>query len=319
MKIVRTVIWASLLAFGASTARAQVLDPVDTLPVSMQAQIGGTTEVSCHGTASIPFTPASGPTTQLKCGDWVTIIGGHGDSYVVRTENNSTGYVPSTMFPTSPCRQTNFRVAWFNQQWMPKFKSMTKDDAEKFIDELYLKATPDDISVAYNCVDEAIGREETDGGINGYLGNFDLSQQSQTYDSDQKSKMMDFTATLHDEALALEFIERVGGAQLASSNRSYEELVARYNDLVNKYSDLVDFADQKMRELNSVSRPAAQPQIATWRRVLAGALQGMASYTPPKHLVCDTNGNVSLLGDTTQSDYIYMSGNLTSHTECQEQ
>jgi hypothetical protein len=319
MKTRHMLLLSFLLVLVTVTAHAQVLDPVDTLPVSMQVQVGTTTEIKCLGVTSIRFTPTSGSSTQLKCGDWVTIIGAHGDSYVVRTENNSTGYVPATVFPTDPCAQTTFRITWFNKQWMPKFKSMTKDDAEKFIDDLYLKATPDDILVAYRCVDEAMGREEAVGGINGYLGNFDLSQQSQTYNSDQKSKMMDFTTTLYDQSSALEFIERVSGAQLASGNRNYQELVARYNDLVNKYGDLVEFADQKMRELNSVSQPAAQPQTSTWRRVLAGALQGMASYTPPKHIVCDTNGNVSLFGDTTQPGWLYMNGNLNSHTECREQ
>ena len=319
MKTVHILLLALLLALVTASAQAQASDPISTLPVSMQAQVGITTETKCSGNTSIPFTPVFGSSTQLKCGDWVTIIGAHGDLYIVRTENNSTGYVPATAFPTDPCAQTNFRIRWFNRQWMPKFKSMSQDEAERFIDELYLKATPEDISVAYHCVNEAMDREETVGGVNGYLANFDLTQQSQTYNSDEKNKMMGFTTTLNDEASALEFIERITAAQLASSDQTYEELVSRYNRLVDKYSDLVEFAGQKVRELNNVSQSAAQPQTSTWRRAVAGTLQGIASYTPPKHIVCRTNANVSLFGDATQPDYIYMNGSLTSHTECQEQ
>jgi hypothetical protein len=319
MKTRHTFILGSLLALGGSTVRAQVLDQVDTIPVSMQTRIGTTTEITCRGSQAIPFTPISGSTTQLKCGDWVTILGAHGSSYVVRTENDSTGYLPAVVLPTDPCAQTNFRIAWFNRQWMPKFKSMSKDEATKLIDELYMKATPDDISAAYGCMDQAMHQAENLGGYNGYLSNFDLGQQSQTYTSDQKNRMMDFAGALYNQIAALNFVNDISEAHFADGDRRYGELVQQYNNLVNKYNDLIVFADQKMRDLNSVSPPAAQPQTSAWRRILAGALQGIATYTPPKHIVCDTNGNISLFGDASQPGYIYMNGNLNSHTDCREQ
>ena len=320
MKTMHAVVVGSLLILAGGTARAQILDQVDTLPVSMQAQIGITTEIKCQEAQSIPFVPISGSTTQLKCGDWVTILGAHGSSYAVRTENGSTGYLPATVLPTAPCAQTNFRIAWFNRQWMPKFKSMSKDEATKLIDELYLKATPDDISVAYSCVNQAMSRQEDIGGYNGYLSNFDLSQQSQTYSSDEKNRMMNFAEALNNEITALRFIGYIKDAWRADDDQKYGELAGRYNALVDKYNNLSSFVDQKMRDLNSVSPPAtAQTQTPTWRRILAGTLQGIASYTPPKHIVCDTNGDISLFGDTTQPGYIYMNGNLNSHTECREQ
>jgi len=319
MKTMHAVVLGSLLVLAGGTARAQILDQVETLPISMQAQIGITTEIKCQEAQSIPFTLVSGSTTQLKCGDWVTILGAHGSSYAVRTENGSTGYLPATVLPTAPCAQTNFRIAWFNRQWMPKFKSMSKEEANKFIKELYLKATSEDISVAYGCASQAMSQQDDLGGYNGYLSNFDLSQQSQTYSSDQKNRMMDFTEALYNQVAALNFMQDITEAHFADDDRRYNQLVDQYNTLVNKHNDLIAFVDQKMRDLNSVSSPAAQPQTSTWRRILAGTLQGIASYTPPKHIVCDTNGNISLFGDATQPGYIYMNGNLDSHTDCREQ
>jgi hypothetical protein len=320
MNTVHAVVLGSLLILAGGSARAQILDQVDTLPVSIQARIGTTTEIKCQEAQSIPFTPVSGSTTQLKCGDWFTILGAHGSSYVVRAENGSVGYLLATALPTDPCAQTNFRVAWFDRQWMPKFKSMSKEEANKFIKELYLKATSEDISVAYSCASQAMSEQNDLGGLNGYLSNFDLSQRSQTYSSDEKNKMMDFAAALNDEITALRFIGYIKDAWRADDGQKYSELGDRYNALVDKYNNLSSFVDQRMRDLNSVSPPAtAQTQTPTWRRILAGTLQGIASYTPPKHIVCDTNGDISLFGDATQPGYIYMNGNLNSHTDCREQ
>lgn len=321
MKIFQNLVLLLLAVFATSAARGQVLDPVDTLPVSMQAQVGTTTAISCQKAQSVPFTSTSGTSGQLKCGDWFTILGAHENSYAIRTESGLTGYVPATAVPaTGPCAQTNFRIAWFNHQWMPKFKSMSRDDAEKFIDGLYLKATPDDISVAYRCVEQAMGSQENTGGYNGYLSNFDLSEQSQTYSSEQKQQMTDFTVALHDEAAALQFLNRISAAQLQDDDRRYGELVIQYNSLVDRHNELIRFADQEMLDLKKASPPQARSQPPAWRRILAGALQGMASYSPPRRLVCRTTGNVSVLGDTPETgDYIYLSGDLTSRTECEQQ
>jgi hypothetical protein len=321
MKTMHAVVLGSLLIIAGGAARAQILDQVDTLPVSMQARIGTTTEIKCEEGQSIPFTPISGSTAQLKCGNWVTILGAHGSSYVVRAENGSKGYLLATSLPTPPCAQTNFRVAWFNRQWMPKFKSMSKEEANKFINELYLKATSEDISVAYRCASQAMSEQDDLGGLNGYLSKFDLSQGSQTYRSDEKDRMMDFAAALNNEITALRFIGYIKDAWRADDDQKYSELADRYNALVDKYNNLSSFVDQRMRDLNSVSPSAtAQTQAPTpaWRRILAGTLQGIASYTPPKHISCDTTGNISLFGDATQTGYIYVNGNLNSHTDCRE-
>lgn len=321
MKAVQTFLFFFLATLAGSATHAQVLDPVDTLPVSVQAQVGITTAISCQKALSVPFTSTSGSSGQLKCGDWVTILGAHGSSYAIRTENGLVGYVPATAVPPAgPCAQTRFRIAWFNRQWMPKYESMSKDDAEKLIDGLYLTATPEDISVAYRCAEQAIGGEENGGGFNGYLSNFNLSEQSQTYSSEQKQQMMDFTIALHDEAAALQFLDRISAAQLQDDRRKYSELVNRYNSLVDKHNDLIMFADQQMLELRNASLKQSQSQPPAWRRILAGALQGIASYSPPKRLVCRTTGSVSMLGDTPDiGDYTYLSGDLTSRTECEQQ
>ncbi len=321
MKTMRTAVLASLLAFAGGTAGGQALNQVDSLPISMQAQIGSTTEIKCQGTPSIPFTPTSGATTQLKCGDWVTILGAHGSSYVVRTDNNSTGYLPATVLPTDPCWQTRFRSVQFRNQWMPKFKSMNKDEFWKFKNELYLKVTQDDVSVAYKCLSQSMDQEEGVGGMNEYMNALKiLDTQPQTLSSDARERLMKFTDALDFQVDALNLLDDANTAQVFDSGRRYDELVDRYNALVDKHNDLISFVDQKMRDLNSVSPPAtAQTQTPTWRRILAGTLQGIASYTPPKHIVCDTNGDISLFGDATQPGYIYLNGNLNSHTDCREQ
>jgi hypothetical protein len=318
-KTIHAVVLGSLLILAEGVARAQILDQADTIPISMQARIGTTTEIKCQEAQSIPFAPISGSTTQLKCGDWVTILGAHGNSYAVRTENGSTGYLPATVLPTAPCAQTKFRVAWFDRQWMPKFKSMSKEEANRFIKALYLNATSEDISVAYGCVSQAMSQQEDLGGFNGYLSNFDLGQGLQQYSSDEKNKMMNFAAALNNEITALRFIGYIKDAWRADDDQKYGELADRYNTLVDKYNNLSSFVDQKMHDFNSVSPPAtAQTQNPTWRRILAGTLQGIASYTPPKHIICNTNGDISLFGAATGPGYILFNGNLNSHTECRE-
>jgi hypothetical protein len=320
MKTMRTAVLASLLAFTGGTAWGQALDQVDTLPISMQAQIGSTTEIKCQGTPSIPFTPTSGSTTQLKCGDWVTILGAHESSYVVRTNDNSTGYLPATALPTDPCWQTRFRSLQFRKQWMPKFKSMNKDEFWQFRNQLYLKVTQDDISVAYKCLSQSMDREEGVGGMNEYMNSLNiLDTQPQTLSSDARWRLIKFTEALDFQVDALNLLDDANTAQNFDYARRYDELVDRYNALVDKHNGLISFVDQKMRDLNSVSPPAPQTQTSTWRRILAGTLQGIASYTPPKHIVCDTNGDISLHGDALQPGYVYLNGNLNSHTECREQ
>lgn len=318
MRVRHTLVFAALLVLGGGVAHAQEFDPVDSLPISMQAQIGTETQVKCQTAAQlIPFTPVSGSATQLKCGDWVGIIGGHGNSYVVRTDDGSEGYVPAAVFPTDPCVRTNFRAVWFRNKWMPKFNSLTKDEASKLLDEVYLKATPADVSAAYRCLDQAMDQESSLGSYNGFMSHFTFDQKPQTFSFDERMEMIRFADALRYHITALEFLNQIAGAKYIDSDRRYTELVNRYNRLVDKYNDLATFVERKMRDLNSTSPRETQP--SAWRRILAGAMQGLASYTPPKHIVCHTNGDVTLFGNVSGAGYIDADGWVDSHTDCREQ
>src|SRR5215472_16384471 len=125
MKAIHAFTLTCFLAFMVPPSHAQGVDRADSLPIAMQAQMGNTVEIHCAGPTVIPFTPVSGPTKQLKCGDSVTVAAAHGDSYLVRTQDGSSGYVEVALLPTDPCVQTRYRSAQIRKQWAPKIATMS--------------------------------------------------------------------------------------------------------------------------------------------------------------------------------------------------
>jgi hypothetical protein len=47
-------------------------------------------------------------------------------------------------------------------------------------------------------------------------------------------------------------------------------------------------------------------------------LQGVANFTPPKHLVCDTKIDLSRYENPFQPSFIYLKGGASSLFDCQE-
>ena len=312
-----------LLALAAGAAHAQgVARAADSLPTSMQAQIGNTVEIHCLGLSEIPFTPASGSTKTLNCGDSVTIAGVRGDSYFVRTENGSAGYVPMSVLPTDPCLQTKFRSAQLRKQWLPKVGSMSKDEFWKFKNELYLKVTPDDVSAAYKCLSQSMDEQQSAGGMAGYANTlaFDLGGNGRsTPGSDTTGKLMKFTEALDSQVSALALLDDASTAQIFAYAEQHDGLLARYNALVDKHNNFINFVNQRLHDLDGAGPPAAENDASPWRQILAGTLQGIAAFTPPKHLVCSANGDASQqYGDPLQPGYIYLSGSAASNGDCQE-
>lgn len=309
---------ACLLVFAAGLARAQ---SVDTLPLALQAQIGNTVQTRCLGGPTIiPFTPASGSTKQIECGDIVTVAAVHGDSYLVRTENGSTGYIPITQLPTDPCVQTRFRSIQFRKQWVPKVGSFGKDQFWKFKNELYLKVTAEDIAVAYQCLSEAKDEEQSVGGMAGYANMvaFDLGVAPRSNSADDpKNMMMKFTQSLNDEVEVLTFLDDANAAQTFVYSTRHDEVVSRYNSLVDKHTNFVEFMSQRLHDLDTAAPPAAPGETSGLHGILDGTLQGLEGFTPPKHLVCAANRESSQYGDPVQPGFIYL--NLGADTAgCQE-
>jgi hypothetical protein len=315
------VILGCLLSVVAGTGRAQTVDRTDTLPVSMQAQIGNSAEIQCAGPTLIPFTPVSGPTKMLKCGDSVTIAGARGNSYLVRTENNSTGYMPATFFPTDPCVQTRFRSSQFRKQWLPKVATMSKDEFWEFKNGLYLKTTQDDISAAYKCLSQSMDQEAAAGGMAGFANilnpSFNANVQS-TLTPAAKAKLMSMAEALDLQNEALSLLTSAGAAQTFAFGAKQQELLDRYNSLVEKHTNFIGFVEQRLHDLDGAAPPEAQANTSPWRQILDGTLQGVASFTPPKGLVCDTKNEFSLYGDPLQPGYVYLNASPASRTDCQE-
>lgn len=317
MKAIHTFTLMCLLISAVPAARAQSVDRVDTLPIAMQAQIGNTVEIHCVGPTEIPFTPAAGPTKQLKCGDSVTVAGGRGDSYLIRTENGSTGYVQVALLPTDPCVQTRYRSAQFRKQWVPKVATMSKDEFWKLKNELFLKATADDISAAYRCLSEAADEEQSLGGMAGYANTvaFDLGSGGRPASGpDVKNKLMKFTQSLDDQITALTLIDEAGAAQTYVFSTRRSDLVNRYNSLVDKHDNFIDFVGQRLHQLDAAAPPAAPGDTSGWRSILDGTVQSLAGFTPPKHLACSENGETAQFGDPVQPGFIY----LNVIADCQE-
>jgi hypothetical protein len=312
---------ASLLAFAAASGRAQTPDRTEPVPISMQAQIGNFVQIHCVGPTEIPYTPASGSTKTLKCGDSVTIAGARGNMYYVRTENGSLGYVPASVFPTDPCVQTHFRSAQFRTAWLPKVDSMTNEELWKLKNDLYLKVTADDVAVAYKCLSVSMDQVRILGGIAGFANllvpNFNMDAPT-TLAPNAKSKLMDFAKALDQQAEALNLLTSANTAQTAAYSTRHDELLDRYNSLVDKNTNLINFVHQRLQDLDSASPPATQPDTATWRPILDGVLQGVSSIAPPKHLVCDTKFKASQYGDPLQPDFIYLNGSSYALGDCQE-
>jgi hypothetical protein len=315
MKFLSITSLSSVLLLAAGAARAQ---SVDTLPLALQAQIGNTIQTRCLGGPSIvPFTPVSGSTKQLECGDMVTVAAVHGDSYLVRTENGSTGYIPITQLPTDPCAQTHFRSAQFRKQWVPKVGSLGKDQFWKFKNELYLKVTADDIAVAYQCLSEAKDEEQSVGGMAGYANTvaFDLGVVPRSNSAnDPKNKMMKFAQSLNDEVEVLTFLEDANAAQTFVYSTRHDEVVNRYNSLVDKHTNFVEFMSQRLHDLDA----AAPGEASNLHGILDGTLQGLAGFTPPKHLVCATSRESSQYGDPVQPGFIYLNLGADASGNCQE-
>jgi len=316
-----TSCWA-LLALTAVSAHAQGVDRVDTLPVAMQAQFGNTVQTRCVGGPSIvPFTPVSGSTKQLQCGESVTIAGGHGDSYLVRTENGSSGYIPVSELPTDPCVQTRYRSGQLRKQWVPKVGSLPKDDFWKFKNDLYLKLTADDISAAYKCLSEAADEEQSLGGMAGYANTvaFDLGGPGRpALTSDATNKLMRFTQTLADQVTALTLLDDANAAQTFVYSTSHDAVVNKYNSLVDKHTNFIDFMNQRMHDLDAAAPTAAPGATSPLREILDGTLQGLAAFTPPKHLVCATNHESSQYGDPVQPSFIFLNLGAGAAGDCQE-
>jgi hypothetical protein len=313
---------AGLLALAAVAANAQGVDRADTLPIAMQAQVGNTVKIYCAGgPAEIPFTPVSGSTKAVHCGDSVTIAGGRGDSYLVRTENGSSGYIPVYELPTDPCLQTRFRSGQFRKEWVPKVGTLARDDFWKFKNELYLNVTADDISVAYKCLSEAVDAEHALGGMAGYANTvaFDLSVPGRSVPtSDTTSKLMMFTQTLEDQVTALGFLDDANAAQTFVYATEHDQVVNRYNSLVDKHTNFVDFMSQRLHDLDAAAPPAAPGETSPLKGILDGTLQGLAGFTPPKHLVCAANYETSQYGDPVQPAFIYLNLGAGARGDCQE-
>jgi hypothetical protein len=321
MKAIHILALGCLPAIAAGAARAQSVDRVDSLSVSMQAQIGNTVEIQCVGPTAIPFTPVSGSTKTLKCGDSVTIAVGRRDSYLVRTENGSTGYVEAKLLPTDPCVQTRYRSTQFRKQWVPKVGSMSKDEFWKFKNELYLQVTPDDVAVAYKCLNSAMDEEQSLGGMAGYANTvaFDLGGSGRSSSGpDAKNKLMKFTEALESQVVALALLDNASTAQTFAYAERHDGLLARYNALVDKHNNFIDFMGQRLHQLDSTAPAAAPGDTSGWRGILDGTLQGLAAFTPPKHLVCAKSVEESQYGDPVQPGFIYLNANPGSSADCAE-
>jgi len=321
MKAIYIAALGSLLALAAGAARAQGVDRVDTLPTAMQAQIGNTVEVHCDGPIALSYSPVSGSTKTLKCGDSVTIAGGRGDSYLVRTENGSSGYVEVKLLPTDPCAQTRYRSTQFRKQWVPKVGAMSKDQFWKFKNELYLQVTPDDVAVAYRCLNQAMDDEQTLGGMAGYANTvaFDLGGSGRSPDSPDASKrVMKFADSLDSQVVALALLDNASTAQTFAYAERHDGLLARYNALVDKHDNFIDFVNQRLQQLSSAAPPATPGDTSGWRAILDSTLQGLAAFTPPKHLVCGKSVEESQYGDPVQPGFIYLNANPGSSADCQE-
>jgi hypothetical protein len=322
MKSPYIAVLGSLLAFAAGTGHAQSSNQAEKLPISMQAQIGATTEIQCQGPTAIPFTPASGSTKALKCGDSLTIAGVRGGSYFVRIENGSTGYVPVDVLPTDPCVQTHFRSTQFRKLWLARVDSLSKEDFWKFKNELYLKVTADDVSVAYKCLSESMDTEQLLGGMAGFASSlnptFNLSAPA-TISPSTKSNLMEFAEALDLQVDALNLLTSASAAQTFAYAMKHDELMDRYNALVDKQTIFRNFVEQRLHDLDSASTPDSQPNASPWRQLLDGALQGMVNFTPPKHLVCDAKVDASQFGNPFQPGFIYLNASASSPIDCKEQ
>ena len=321
MKSPNIVVVGCLLASALGTGRAQSLDRVETLPISLQAQIGNILEVQCMGPTAIPFTSASGSTKTLKCGDYVTIVGARGNSYFVRMQDSSTGFVPVTVFPTDPCMQTRYRSSQFRKQWVSKVDSMSKDVFLKFKNQLYLGITPDDVSVAYNCLSQSMDQEQTLGGMAGFANslNPDFNVNGPTTLSlDAQARLMKFAEALNFQLEALNLLTSATTAQTFAYATRHDDLLDRYNALVEKHNNFINFVDQKLHDLDNASPPAPQPSPSTGRQIIDSILQGIANFTPPKHLVCDTKIDLSRYENPFQPSFIYLKGGESSLFDCQE-
>jgi hypothetical protein len=310
------------MALGSGTARAQTLDRVDTVPISMQAQIGNTLEIYCQGPTAIPYTPASGSAKKVACGDTVTIAGARGDSYLVRTVDGSKGYVLATVFPTDPCVQTRFRSLQFRNEWIPKVDTMTKDVFLKFKNEVYLRVTPEDVSVAYQCITQSMDDEQNLGGIAGFANNLvpNLSVSGPpTLSPDAEAKLMDFAQALNFHVEAMNLLTNAATAQTYAYATRHDELLYRYNALIEKQANFVNVIDQRLHDLDDASPSVQAATGSPWRQILDDILQGIASYTPPKRLVCETKADASQYGNPFQPSFIYLNGNSASLVDCKEQ
>ncbi len=316
MKAIHAVGLVCLLASAVTTGRAQGVDRVDTLTIAMQAQMGNTVEIHCVGPTVIPFTPVSGATKQLKCGDSVTVAAAHGDSYLVRTQDGSSGYVEVALLPTDPCVQTRFRSAQFRKQWAPKIATMSKDEFWKLKNALYLKVTAEDVSAAYGCLRVAVDQEHSLGGMAGYANTvaFDLGAGGKPPSEDAKTKLMKFTQSLDDQVTALALLDDASAAQTFVYSTRHNDIVNRYNSLVDKHDNFIDFVSQRLHQLDAAAPPAAPGDTSGWRGILDGTIQSLAGFTPPKHLSCGTNGDTSPFGDPVQPSFIF----LNATAECQE-
>lgn len=322
MRTISIACLVGLSALFANGVRAQGVDRVDTLSLPMQAQIGNTVQTRCVGGPSIiPFTPVSGSTKQLQCGESVTIAGSHGDSYLVRTENGSSGYIPVSELPTDPCVQTRYRSGQFRKMWVPKVGSLPKDDFWKFKNDLYLKVTADDISAAYKCLSEAADEEQSLGGMAGYANTvaFDLGGPGRpALTSDTTNKLMRFAQTLADQVTALTLLDDANAAQTFVYSTTHDAVVNKYNSLVEKHTNFIDFMNQRMHDLDTAAAPASPGATSPLREILDGTLQGLSAFTPPKHLVCATNHESSQYGDPVQPSFIFLNLGADAGGDCQE-
>ena len=322
MKNTYFVILSFLLSYAAGTGHAQSSNQADKLPISMQAQIGATAEIQCQGPTAIPFTPASGSTKSLKCGDSLTIAGVRAGSYYVRIQNGSTGYVPFDVLPTDPCVQTHFRSTQFRKLWLAKVDSLSQEEFWKFKNELYLNVTADDVAVAYRCLSESMDKEQILGGMAGFASSlnptFNLNAPD-TITASTKSNLMEFAEALDLQVDALNLLTSASAAQTFAYTTRHDELRDRYNALVDKQIVYMNFVEQRLHDLDSASTPDSQPNASTWRQLLDGTLQGVTNFAPPKHLVCESNVDASQYGNPFQPGFIYLNASTPSPTDCKEQ
>jgi hypothetical protein len=322
MKRIDSAVLGCLMALVPATGRAQTIDQAGSLPISIQAQIGNTIQIKCDGPTAIPYAPASGSAKKLTCGDTVTIAGARGDSYLVRTADDSKGYVPASVFPTDPCVQTRFRSSQLRKEWIPKVDTMTKDVFLKFKNEIYLKVTPDDVSVAYQCISISMDQEQNLGGIaglaNNLVPNFNGSGPT-PLSPDAEAKVMDFAETLNFHVEALNLLTYAATAQTYAYAARHDELLDRYNTLVDKHTVLINFVEQELHDLDSSLPPMPQPDTSPWRQILDGTTRALETITPPKHLDCETKADTSQYGNPFQPAFIYLNGNSASLVDCKEQ